>query len=90
MIIAVMTQYKILRYLATTCPESKALDFAPQSRGIGTFTKIATITPATLLIDLLYLFIKNRISALPVLDDTGKLLTCVEKYDILNLAREGI
>jgi len=89
MILSVLTQHKILRYLSLTYPASRELRETPRELGVGTWSNIATIKTSTPLIDLLYLFIKRRISALPIVDDAGVLVTVVEKYDILSLAREG-
>lgn len=55
--------------------------------GIGTYDNIAFIQPDTPIIKALSVFVDKRVSALPVVDDTGKnrslLLTSMPKHAVL-------
>ncbi|KAI8592074.1 hypothetical protein BDZ88DRAFT_392890 [Geranomyces variabilis] len=87
-IVSVVTQYKILKYLAANASVTK-LNTQLRDLGIGTFTNLATATAQTPLIEVLNIFIDRKISAVPIIDDKGLVLDVYEKYDVLMLAREG-
>ncbi|KAJ3155571.1 AMP-activated serine/threonine-protein kinase regulatory subunit [Geranomyces variabilis] len=87
-IVSVVTQYKILKYLAANVSVTK-LNTQLRDLGIGTFTNLATATAQTPLIEVLNIFIDRKISAVPIIDDKGFVLDVYEKYDVLMLAREG-
>ncbi|KAJ3034743.1 AMP-activated serine/threonine-protein kinase regulatory subunit, partial [Rhizophlyctis rosea] len=88
-IISVITQYKILKYIAANCPDLTKLSSPLRDLNIGTYTDVATATPQTPLITVLNTFISRRISAVPIVDENGCVLDVYEKYDVLMLAREG-
>ncbi|TPX64931.1 hypothetical protein SpCBS45565_g05536 [Spizellomyces sp. 'palustris'] len=88
-VVSVVTQYKILKYLAANAPAVTKLDVTLKDLGIGTFENLATATATTPLITVLNLFIERKISAVPIVDDEGNVLDVYEKYDVLMLAREG-
>ncbi|KAJ3292225.1 AMP-activated serine/threonine-protein kinase regulatory subunit [Borealophlyctis nickersoniae] len=89
MIISVVTQYKILKFIAANCPELTQRDSSLRDLGIGTYQDIATAKVSTPLIIVLNKFIQKKISAMPIVDDNGNVLDVYEKYDVLMLAREG-
>lgn len=88
-IVGVLDHYKILSFIAKTCPLAISLSFTPQSMQIGTFSDLYTITPTTSLLNVLNLFIEHNLSALPIVDEHNKVLDVLEKYDIMNLSRDG-
>ena len=47
------------------------------------------VKPDTPLIVVLNLFAEQRVSALPVVDDKGRVVNIYAKHDVINLAREG-
>ncbi|KAK7821874.1 hypothetical protein U0070_004838 [Myodes glareolus] len=56
--------------------------------GIGTYHNIAFIHPDTPIIKALNIFVERRISALPVVDESGKVVDIYSKFDVINLAAE--
>ncbi|KAI8815947.1 uncharacterized protein EV422DRAFT_572289 [Fimicolochytrium jonesii] len=88
-IVSVVTQYKILKYLAANAPAVTRLAVTLGQLGIGTFKDLATATASTPLIQVLNLFMDRQISAVPIVDAEGMVLDVYEKYDVLMLAREG-
>ncbi|KAL8164894.1 UNVERIFIED_CONTAM: 5'-AMP-activated protein kinase subunit gamma-2 [Gekko kuhli] len=56
--------------------------------GIGTYHNIAFIHPDTPIIKALNIFVDRRISALPVVDESGKVVDIYSKFDVINLAAE--
>ncbi|RKO92010.1 hypothetical protein BDK51DRAFT_15168, partial [Blyttiomyces helicus] len=89
MIISVLTQYKILKFIAANGPDLSLMDVSMHDLGIGTYGEIATATASTPLITVLKMFISRKISSVPIVDEQGTVLDVYEKYDVLMLAREG-
>ncbi|KAM5188517.1 5'-AMP-activated protein kinase subunit gamma-2 isoform 8-T8 [Callospermophilus lateralis] len=56
--------------------------------GIGTYHSIAFIHPDTPIIRALSIFVERRVSALPVVDESGKVVDIYSKFDVINLAAE--
>lgn len=55
---------------------------------IGTFDNIETATEETSIILALKKFVERRVSALPIVDNDGKLVNIYSKFDVINLAAE--
>jgi len=55
----------------------------PKELGIGTWSNIETVTSDTLLIDALHKFVTKRVSALPVLNDSGEVVDIYAKFDVI-------
>merc|ERR1712083_951884 len=56
--------------------------------GIGTYEDIEVAKYDTPIIEALNKFVKKRVSAIPIVDDEGKLLDIYAKFDVINLAAE--
>ena len=52
----------------------------------GCTKNVAAVSPDTPLISVLNIFVERNISALPIIDDTGKVIDIYVKYDAINLA----
>ena len=50
---------------------------------IGTYKDIETARGETLIIEALNKFVERRISALPIVDDEGKLVDIYAKFDVI-------
>ncbi|XP_075536419.1 SNF4/AMP-activated protein kinase gamma subunit isoform X5 [Dermacentor variabilis] len=90
-VLYVLTHKRILRFLFLyyyELPHPSYLDHTLRELKIGTYENIATTKPSTPLIVALNQFIKRRVSALPVVDDRGKVVDIYAKFDVINLAAE--
>lgn len=90
-VLYVLTHKRILRFLFLyyyELPHPGYLDLTLRELKIGTYENIATTKPSTPLIVALHQFIKRRVSALPVVDDRGKVVDIYAKFDVINLAAE--
>lgn len=88
-LVFVLTQFKILRYITSTCPEVFSISLCPIVLGVGSYSNIATASPDTPLLTLLTMFTERRLSSIPILDGESRVIDVCEKYDILNLSREN-
>lgn len=50
---------------------------------IGTYDNIQTASQDTLIIEALNKFVRHRISALPIVDEDGKLVDIYAKFDVI-------
>ncbi|PWA25462.1 hypothetical protein CCH79_00005326 [Gambusia affinis] len=87
----ILTHKRILKFLQLFVCEMPKPAFMKQTLGelgIGTYHEIAFIHPDTPIIKALNIFVERRVSALPVVDDTGKVVDIYSKFDVINLAAE--
>ncbi|XP_005721414.1 5'-AMP-activated protein kinase subunit gamma-1 isoform X1 [Maylandia zebra] len=87
----ILTHKRILKFLQLFMCEMPKPAFMKQTLGelgIGTYHDIAFIHPDTPIIKALNIFVERRVSALPVVDDSGKVVDIYSKFDVINLAAE--
>uniref|UniRef100_A0A3B4E2P6 CBS domain-containing protein n=1 Tax=Pygocentrus nattereri TaxID=42514 RepID=A0A3B4E2P6_PYGNA len=87
----ILTHKRILKFLQLFVCEMPKPAFMKQTLGelgIGTYSNIAFIHPDTPIIKALNIFVERRVSALPVVDVTGKVVDIYSKFDVINLAAE--
>ncbi|XP_077068877.1 5'-AMP-activated protein kinase subunit gamma-2 isoform X2 [Siphateles boraxobius] len=87
----ILTHKRILKFLQLFVCEMPKAAFMRQTLeelGIGTYSNIAFIHPDTPIIKALGMFVDRRVSALPVVDVTGKVVDIYSKFDVINLAAE--
>ncbi|XP_061588316.1 5'-AMP-activated protein kinase subunit gamma-1-like isoform X1 [Cololabis saira] len=87
----ILTHKRILKFLQLFMCEMPKPAFMKQTMGelgIGSYHDIAFIHPDTPIIKALNIFVERRVSALPVVDDSGKVVDIYSKFDVINLAAE--
>ncbi|XP_023865766.2 5'-AMP-activated protein kinase subunit gamma-1 isoform X3 [Salvelinus sp. IW2-2015] len=87
----ILTHKRILKFLQLFVREMPKPAFMKQTLvelGIGTYKNIAFIHPDTPIIKALQIFVERRVSALPVVDVSGKVVDIYSKFDVINLAAE--
>uniref|UniRef100_A0A8C4GN34 Protein kinase, AMP-activated, gamma 2 non-catalytic subunit b n=1 Tax=Dicentrarchus labrax TaxID=13489 RepID=A0A8C4GN34_DICLA len=87
----ILTHKRILKFLQLFMCEMPKPAFMKQTLGelgIGTYHEIAFIHPDTAIIKALNIFVERRVSALPVVDESGKVVDIYSKFDVINLAAE--
>ncbi|XP_032100857.1 5'-AMP-activated protein kinase subunit gamma-2 isoform X3 [Cebus imitator] len=87
----ILTHKRILKFLQLFMCDMPKPAFMKQNLdelGIGTYHNIAFIHPDTPIIKALNIFVERRISALPVVDESGKVVDIYSKFDVINLAAE--
>uniref|UniRef100_A0A087XYX9 Protein kinase AMP-activated non-catalytic subunit gamma 2 n=1 Tax=Poecilia formosa TaxID=48698 RepID=A0A087XYX9_POEFO len=87
----ILTHKRILKFLQLFVCEMHMPAFMKQTLeelGVGTYSNIAYIHPDTPLIMALSVFTQRRVSALPVVDHSGKVVDIYSKFDVINLAAE--
>lgn len=87
----ILTHKRVLKFLQLFVCEMPKPAFMKQNLeelGIGTYHNIAFIHPHTPIIKALNIFVERRVSALPVVDESGKVVDIYSKFDVINLAAE--
>ncbi|KAI1891170.1 hypothetical protein AGOR_G00162180 [Albula goreensis] len=87
----ILTHKRILKFLKlfiSEMPKPAFLGQTLEELGIGTFHKIAVVRSDTPLYTALGIFVDQRVSALPVVDDNGRVVDIYSKFDVINLAAE--
>uniref|UniRef100_H3D7P6 CBS domain-containing protein n=1 Tax=Tetraodon nigroviridis TaxID=99883 RepID=H3D7P6_TETNG len=87
----ILTHKRILKFLQLFVCEMPMPAFMKQTLeelAVGTYANIAYIQPDTPLITALSVFTHRRVSALPVVDHSGKVVDIYSKFDVINLAAE--
>ncbi|KIM28038.1 hypothetical protein M408DRAFT_329692 [Serendipita vermifera MAFF 305830] len=100
LIVSVLTQYRVLKFVANNCKEIVSLNHSLRSLNIGTyispnatpedpFYPLATATMDTTVFSVVHMFSERGISAVPILDDNGIVVNLFETVDVIELIRSG-
>jgi len=90
-VLYILNQKPLLKFLLTCVPHlhrSSYLSTSIKEAKVGTFSNIQVASEETTIIEALNRFVKDRISALPIVDNDGRLLSLYSKFDVINLAAE--
>ncbi|XP_058235855.1 5'-AMP-activated protein kinase subunit gamma-1 isoform X4 [Hemibagrus wyckioides] len=79
-VLHILTHKRILKFLYIFRKIEEA--------GVGTFRDIATIQQTATVYDALSIFAERRVSALPVVDENGKVVALYSRFDVINLAAQ--
>jgi len=61
----------------------KSIQLALYFKKVGAYENIETVTASSPIIEALKKFLSRRVSALPIVDDDGKLMDIYSKFDVL-------
>uniref|UniRef100_A0A8C3I6J5 5'-AMP-activated protein kinase subunit gamma-1 n=1 Tax=Chrysemys picta bellii TaxID=8478 RepID=A0A8C3I6J5_CHRPI len=87
----ILTHKRILKFLKlfiTEVPKPEFMAKTLEQLKIGTYANIALVRPNTPLYVALGIFVQHRVSALPVVDESGRVVDIYSKFDVINLAAE--
>ncbi|KAJ3568066.1 hypothetical protein NP233_g5960 [Leucocoprinus birnbaumii] len=101
-IISVLTQYRLLKFISINChKEIQQLHLSLRRLRIGTYVSspspdpnnpywpIATASMETSVFDIVHMFSERAISAVPIVDEEGVVLNLYETVDVITLVRLG-
>lgn len=98
-LVSVLTQYRLLRFIARNCQSQiSQLHVGLRRLKIGTyvdpkpddrFYPIATARMDTTVFDVVHMFSERGISAVPILDDNGVVVNLYETVDVISLVSDG-
>jgi CBS domain-containing protein len=90
MVVSVITQYRILKFIAVNNEKYTMLLKKPvRETGLGTYSNMATATMNNSVLDVIHLMVKHNISAVPVIDRDNKVLNVFEAVDVIPCIKGG-
>ncbi|XP_017846479.1 uncharacterized protein LOC108602781 isoform X4 [Drosophila busckii] len=90
-VLYILTHKRILRFLflyINELPKPAYMQKSLRDLKIGTYDNIETADETTSIITALKKFVERRVSALPLVDNEGRLVDIYAKFDVINLAAE--
>ncbi|KAG7241002.1 hypothetical protein INR49_026032 [Caranx melampygus] len=90
-VLHILTHKRILKFLhifGRRVPKPAFIQRPIQELGIGTFRNIASVQQTASLYHALSIFVDRRVSALPVVDEHGKVVALYSRFDVINLAAQ--
>ncbi|KAG0091924.1 AMP-activated serine/threonine-protein kinase regulatory subunit [Podila epicladia] len=90
MIVSVLTQYRILKFIAMNYQDEKTLRQPLSELKIGIYTDLAVADLSTPVMSVIDMFVKRRISSVPIIDEGGVVLNVFETVDVMTLVKAGV
>ncbi|KAM9709672.1 5'-AMP-activated protein kinase subunit gamma-3b [Menidia menidia] len=90
-VLHILTHKRILKFLhifGSMIPKPRFLQRPISEVPIGTFRRIATVQESDSVYDALTVFVERRVSALPVVNQQGKVVALYSRFDVINLAAQ--
>jgi CBS domain-containing protein len=73
MVVSVVTQYRILKFIAVNVRETQMLRKPLRDLRIGTYHDVASATMNTPVMDVIHMLVKKGISSVPIVDKDGNI-----------------
>ncbi|KAK4104704.1 CBS-domain-containing protein [Parathielavia hyrcaniae] len=90
MVVSVITQYRILKFIAVNNEKHTILlKKGLREIGLGTYTKLATASMSNSVLDVIHLMVKHNISAVPIVNAENKVLNVFEAVDVIPCIKGG-
>ncbi|GAB1314289.1 AMP-activated serine/threonine-protein kinase regulatory subunit [Madurella fahalii] len=90
MVVSVITQYRILKFIAVNNEKHTMLLKKPvREIGLGTYANLATTTMHSSVLEAIHLMVRHNISAVPIVDEEGKVLNVFEAVDVIPCIKGG-
>lgn len=89
-VVSVLTQYRILKFVALNCRETNFLKKRIGELNIITEENVKSCFMTTPVIDAIQLLSQNGIASIPIVDENGILINVYEAVDVLGLIKGGI
>ncbi|KAI1008051.1 5'-AMP-activated protein kinase subunit gamma [Podosphaera aphanis] len=89
MVVSVITQYRLLKFIAVNVTETEKLRKSVSEIGLGTYEGLQTATMDTSVIDIIHTMVKYSISCVPILDEEQRVLNVFEAVDVIPIIKGG-
>lgn len=88
-VVSVITQYRILKFVSVNVKETQMLRKPLRDIRIGTYAELSTARMDTPVVDVIHDMVKRNVSSVPILDRDGVLLNVFEAVDVITLIKGG-
>ncbi|KAJ5587448.1 5'-AMP-activated protein kinase subunit gamma, partial [Penicillium hispanicum] len=89
-VLSVITQYRILKFVAVNLNDTQMLRRPLGELLVGTYDNIATASMDTPVIDVIHILVERSISSVPILNSEGVVYNVFESVDVIALIRGGV
>jgi 5'-AMP-activated protein kinase regulatory gamma subunit len=89
MVVSVITQYRLLKFIAVNVTETEMLKKSVSEIGLGTYGDLQTATIETSVIDVIHMMVKYSISSVPIVDEDRRVLNVFEAVDVITIIKGG-
>ncbi|KAG9246072.1 Snf1 protein kinase-like protein complex subunit Snf4 [Calycina marina] len=89
-VISVITQYRILKFIAVNVDDTNLLRKTVLEIGLGTYGNVQTARMHTSIIEVIHMMVKYNISSVPIIDDGNNLLNVFEAVDVIACVKGGV
>lgn len=90
-VVSVITQYRILKFIAVNNETNTILlKKTVRDIGLGTYTGIATARMSSSVLDVVHMMVDKNISCVPILDGEGRVLNVFEAVDVIPCIKGGV
>lgn len=90
MVVSVITQYRLLKFIAVNVKETQMLRKPLRELNVGTYEGLATAHMDTPVMDVIHMLVKKSISSVPIIDKDGVVLNVFEAVDVITLIKGGV
>ncbi|TQB75353.1 AMP-activated serine/threonine-protein kinase regulatory subunit [Monascus purpureus] len=90
LVVSVVTQYRILKFVAVNVSETQKLRKPLREIQLGTYDDIATASMDTPVIDVIHILVNRSISSIPILNSEGVVYNVFEAVDVITLIKGGV
>jgi len=81
MVVSVVTQYRILKFIAVNVKETQTLRKPLSELRVGTYEEVQSAKMDTPVMDVIHMLVKRNISSVPIISDDGKSSKCDSSGD---------
>jgi CBS domain-containing protein len=89
MVVSVITQYRILKFIAVNVEGTELLKKSVSDIGLGTYGDLQTASMDTPVIDVMHMMVKYNISSVPIIDSDRRVLNVFEAVDVIAIIKGG-
>ncbi|THC89889.1 hypothetical protein EYZ11_010658 [Aspergillus tanneri] len=89
-VLSVVTQYRILKFVAVNVNETQKLRKPLGELRLGSYQNVATASMDTPVIDVIHILVERSISSVPILNSEGVVYNVFEAVDVITLIKGGV
>ncbi|KAL1899924.1 AMP-activated serine/threonine-protein kinase regulatory subunit [Sporothrix stenoceras] len=91
MVVSVITQYRILKFIAVNNEHNTVmLKKSVREIGLGTYTNLQTAHMNDTVLDVIHVMVEHNISAVPIVDANNHVLNVFEAVDVIPCIKGGV
>ena len=90
MVVSVVTQYRILKFVAVNVVDTQLLRKPLRHLKLGTYKNLETAKMESSVFEVIHQLVNNSISSVPILNSDGILTNVFEAVDVITLIKGGV